>query len=208
MKTTAALQLLPQLHRQLLPITICPIEFAKPSLPLVKYATDSAIAIGDVLVLIALISSMGLLDVNMPMLYGEGKKAFLCPQPGIIRQSSNQTTFAWGPTDETLLTSTVLADDPSLFRKCHDVVQIESKEHYSILLVLLTIVRTPDLYGDRTFFLGVSSFTSSGPLKCKCSIHSPSPIWEYRSRFPLGIIVAIRLFCKWHWPAEGRVIQS
>ncbi|KIK16064.1 hypothetical protein PISMIDRAFT_114057, partial [Pisolithus microcarpus 441] len=67
-------------------------------------------------------SLMGLLDVNMPMLYGEGKKAFLRLQQEIIRQSSDQSIFAWKPTNETPQTCGVLADDPSLFRDCHDII--------------------------------------------------------------------------------------
>ena len=41
-------------------------------------------------------SLMGLLDVNMPMLYGERKKAFHCLQLEIIRSSNDQSIFAWG----------------------------------------------------------------------------------------------------------------
>ncbi|KIM52916.1 hypothetical protein SCLCIDRAFT_478751 [Scleroderma citrinum Foug A] len=41
-------------------------------------------------------SLMGLLDVNMPMLYGEGKKAFHRLQLEIIRASNDQSIFAWG----------------------------------------------------------------------------------------------------------------
>jgi len=40
-------------------------------------------------------SLMGLLDVNMPMLYGEGKNAFHRPQLEIIRSSNDQSIFAW-----------------------------------------------------------------------------------------------------------------
>lgn len=75
-------------------------------------------------------SLMGLLNVNMPMLYGEGKKAFLRLQQEIIRQSSDQSIFAWKPTDETPQTRGMLADDPSLFRDCHDIIQIPSGEFY------------------------------------------------------------------------------
>ena len=39
-------------------------------------------------------SLMGLLDVNMPMLYGEGKKAFHRLQLEIIRMSNDQSTLA------------------------------------------------------------------------------------------------------------------
>ncbi|KAI5985043.1 heterokaryon incompatibility protein-domain-containing protein, partial [Pisolithus albus] len=40
-------------------------------------------------------SLMGLFGVNMPMLYGEGKKAFQRLQLEIIRISSDQSIFAW-----------------------------------------------------------------------------------------------------------------
>ncbi|KAI6147819.1 heterokaryon incompatibility protein-domain-containing protein [Pisolithus tinctorius] len=42
-------------------------------------------------------SLLGLFDVNMPMLYGEGSKAFRRLQFEIIRASSNHTIFAWNP---------------------------------------------------------------------------------------------------------------
>ncbi|KIK13029.1 hypothetical protein PISMIDRAFT_119679, partial [Pisolithus microcarpus 441] len=42
-------------------------------------------------------SLMGLFGVNMPMLYGEGKKAFQRLQLEIIRISSDHTIFAWNP---------------------------------------------------------------------------------------------------------------
>ncbi|KIO03139.1 hypothetical protein M404DRAFT_635279 [Pisolithus tinctorius Marx 270] len=86
-------------------------------------------------------SLLGLLDVNMPMLYGEGKKAFLRLQEEVIRKSNDQTIFAWNPTEETLQTCGVLADDPSLFRGCHDIIQMESREFYSKL---------SDLWSDGT----------------------------------------------------------
>ncbi|KIM65930.1 hypothetical protein SCLCIDRAFT_61902, partial [Scleroderma citrinum Foug A] len=45
-------------------------------------------------------SLMGLLDMNMPMLYGEGKKAFHRLQLEIIRASNDQSIFAWDPSME------------------------------------------------------------------------------------------------------------
>jgi hypothetical protein len=38
---------------------------------------------------------MGLFDVNMPLLYGEGRKAFLRLQQEILKQSDDQSIFAW-----------------------------------------------------------------------------------------------------------------
>jgi hypothetical protein len=45
---------------------------------------------------------LGLFDVNMPLLYGEGTKAFIRLQEEIIRRSNDQTIFAWGITNESV----------------------------------------------------------------------------------------------------------
>ena len=63
-------------------------------------------------------SLMGLLDVNMPMLYGEGKKAFHHLQMEIIRASNDQSIFAWSYNIGNIQTGSILADDPSCFRHC------------------------------------------------------------------------------------------
>ena len=39
---------------------------------------------------------LGIFDVNMPLLYGEGKKAFLRLQEEILRSSYDYSLFAWG----------------------------------------------------------------------------------------------------------------
>ena len=59
---------------------------------------------------------MGLLDVNMPLLYGEGKKAFHRLQLEIIRASNDQSIFAWYK--DTMQPTSILADDPSRFQSC------------------------------------------------------------------------------------------
>lgn len=41
-------------------------------------------------------SLMGIFDVNMPLLYGEGEKAFTRLQEAIMRVSDDQSLFAWG----------------------------------------------------------------------------------------------------------------
>ena len=66
-------------------------------------------------------SVMGLLDVNMPMLYGEGKKAFHHLQLEIIRTSNDQSIFAWGYNEEMVWTCTILADDTSFFEDCNEM---------------------------------------------------------------------------------------
>ena len=70
-------------------------------------------------------SLMGLLDVNMPMLYGEGKKAFHRLQLEIIRASNDQSIFAW---DCTVQTGSILADDPIHFWSCGEMELMDSDE--------------------------------------------------------------------------------
>ena len=41
-------------------------------------------------------SLMGIFDVNMPTIYGEGDKAFLRLQEEIMKKSNDQSIFAWG----------------------------------------------------------------------------------------------------------------
>ena len=72
-------------------------------------------------------SLMGLLDVNMPMLYGEGKKAFRRLQLEIIRSSNDQSIFAWG-THRKARMGSILADDPSDFVNCSDMKLMDHDE--------------------------------------------------------------------------------
>ncbi|KAH7131753.1 heterokaryon incompatibility protein-domain-containing protein [Dactylonectria estremocensis] len=68
---------------------------------------------------------MGLFDVNMPLLYGEGRKAFLRLQQGILSQLDDQSLFAWSYPKEWFQhtqISGLLAPSPELFK---DSSQIE-----------------------------------------------------------------------------------
>ncbi|KAL4064876.1 heterokaryon incompatibility protein-domain-containing protein [Scleroderma yunnanense] len=75
-------------------------------------------------------SLLGLLDVNMPMLYGEGKKAFQRLQLEIIRMSNDQSIFAWLGNDRT---SSILADDPSYFVYCNEMESMDRNEYIEAL---------------------------------------------------------------------------
>ncbi|KAL4072751.1 heterokaryon incompatibility protein-domain-containing protein [Scleroderma yunnanense] len=73
-------------------------------------------------------SLLGLLDVNMPMLYGEGKKAFHRLQLEIIRMSNDQSIFAWDSIGRNGWTGSILADDPSFFRHCDTMELMDPDE--------------------------------------------------------------------------------
>ncbi|KAH8600121.1 heterokaryon incompatibility protein-domain-containing protein [Bisporella sp. PMI_857] len=46
---------------------------------------------------------MGIFGINMPILYGEGEKAFLRLQQEIIKMSADESIFAWRYNDSTML---------------------------------------------------------------------------------------------------------
>ncbi|CZR54574.1 uncharacterized protein PAC_04458 [Phialocephala subalpina] len=64
---------------------------------------------------------LGLFGVNIPLLHGEGDKAFLRLQIEIMRVSDDESIFAW--TDATIpnFTSGLLARSPAAFRDSGDV---------------------------------------------------------------------------------------
>ncbi|KAI6002318.1 heterokaryon incompatibility protein-domain-containing protein [Pisolithus orientalis] len=78
-------------------------------------------------------SLMGLFGVNMPMLYGERSKAFQRLQLEIIRVSSDHSIFAWNPKGRFDPLGGVLADDPSCFRGCHNIKNVEPKVFFKEL---------------------------------------------------------------------------
>lgn len=65
---------------------------------------------------------MGLFDVNMPLLYGEGQKAFLRLQHEILRIVDDESIFAWK--DDDLIESGMLALSPAAFVDCKDIVSV------------------------------------------------------------------------------------
>ena len=62
---------------------------------------------------------LGIFDVNMPLLYGERRKAFVRLQEEIIKTSDDQTIFAWAMT--TCDQSGHLAESPAAFEYCRGV---------------------------------------------------------------------------------------
>ncbi|KAG9231096.1 heterokaryon incompatibility protein-domain-containing protein, partial [Amylocarpus encephaloides] len=63
---------------------------------------------------------LGIFDVNMPMLYGEGEKAFSRLQQEIIKHSDDQTILAW-PINRPNQPS-LFADHPQAFASCRYIV--------------------------------------------------------------------------------------
>lgn len=72
---------------------------------------------------------MGIFDVNMPMLYGEGRKAFVRLQEEILKNSDDQSLFAWCATPNSAVEAPfrgLLASSPDEFANCHGIVPFQS----------------------------------------------------------------------------------
>ena len=110
---------------------------------------------------------MGLFNVNMPLLYGEGPKAFIRLQTAIINQSDDHTIFAW--TDQTGrgVSRGLLAPDPSYFEHSREFEAFPYEavsRPYTMtnmgLQIQLKLSELPNPYGpsQRTMF--------AAPLNC------------------------------------------
>ncbi|KAL8907079.1 MAG: hypothetical protein Q9207_001620 [Kuettlingeria erythrocarpa] len=75
---------------------------------------------------------MGLFDVNMPLLYGEGHKAFLRLQHEIAKDTDDDTLFAWHVKTVSVkwMVSGIFAARPTFFAGCEDLVAIPDVGHY------------------------------------------------------------------------------
>lgn len=72
---------------------------------------------------------MGLFNINMPLLYGEGNKAFIRLQHEIIKESDDPSIFAWvDPTATPHTYRGLIASSVSHFATCHNVVWYTSED--------------------------------------------------------------------------------
>lgn len=62
---------------------------------------------------------LGIFDVNMPMMYGEGPKAFERLQEEIIKQTTDMSIFAWKAKDKSQQYRGILAQSPAEFAHCY-----------------------------------------------------------------------------------------
>ncbi len=98
-------------------------------------------------------SLLGIFGVNMPLLYGEGDKAFTRLQEEILRNSDDESLFAWKASEEISYTGDIplrglLARSPSEFIGCERVVPLPRsrfQESYSMtnkgLRILFSLIQ-------------------------------------------------------------------
>ncbi|GIZ45059.1 hypothetical protein CKM354_000824300 [Cercospora kikuchii] len=104
---------------------------------------------------------LGLFDVNMPMLYGEGMlKAFMRLQQEIIKKSDDKSIFAWGwdlPGEFGLAWYGLLAPSPAPFEKCGEIVvdegNFENKYPYEMTNQGLSLKSKAELLGSEKYLI-------------------------------------------------------
>jgi hypothetical protein len=114
---------------------------------------------------------LGILDVNMPLLYGEGKKAFTRLQEEIIRNSTDQSILAWefpaDLEDPLSYVSGVLADSPERFARCGDITEaIDVEDEPQALAFAITNLGLNIYLPVRTYPFGIISAS----LACQRSV--------------------------------------
>ncbi|RYP63425.1 hypothetical protein DL771_009278 [Monosporascus sp. 5C6A] len=67
-------------------------------------------------------SLMGIFGINMPLLYGEGERAFVRLQEEIMKFSDDHSLFAWESPD---LRGGLLATSPAAFKGSKDIIQFQ-----------------------------------------------------------------------------------
>ncbi|KAI1758123.1 heterokaryon incompatibility protein-domain-containing protein [Xylaria castorea] len=73
---------------------------------------------------------LGLFGVNMPLLYGEGDQAFVRLQQEIMKESDDQTIFAWFSEQSPHLSGGLLASSPKSFAESGHIVKSQTNEVY------------------------------------------------------------------------------
>ncbi|KAL8664743.1 MAG: hypothetical protein Q9168_007842 [Polycauliona sp. 1 TL-2023] len=117
-------------------------------------------------------SLLGIFDVNMPMLYGEGEKAFIRLQEEIIRQSNDQSIFAWPIRTNDQFS--LLATSPVAFTDCNNTRMFPSRTSratYSIVNGCISgrfqaLPYVPDTYIVRLNCTNESVYTSQQRQTC------------------------------------------
>jgi len=74
---------------------------------------------------------LGLFEISMPMIYGEGEKAFERLQLEIMNQSTDQTLFAWSHNNDFPCRG-LLARHPIQFENCRNVTLFNDWKHQSV----------------------------------------------------------------------------
>src|SRR6266480_980749 len=111
-------------------------------------------------------SLLGLFNINMPLLYGEGNKAFVRLQEEILKSTGDYSLFAW--TDRRPSIDNIFASSPSQFRKLAEDAKYTKDQSMD-----LTSITPPSVWGSVLrlhILLGTETEDGCFPayLNCQC----------------------------------------
>jgi hypothetical protein len=174
---------------------------------------------------------LGIFDVNMPLLYGEGDKAFVRLQEEIIRQSGDLSIFAWGYNSSMVNeTHGIFAPSPAFFIGCSNVFGSGRQRGSSravitmnniILSVKLTYLRPKTdrlsfIYAylhcsddqENSIFLPLVMNPGGGHLQFGGDVESTTSVWFERRAGTQPIVISDRLGMDTKkWMDENRTIS-
>ncbi|KAL8827862.1 MAG: hypothetical protein Q9170_006844 [Blastenia crenularia] len=120
-------------------------------------------------------SLLGLFDVYMPLIYGEGSNAFIRLQQEIVKNSNDESIFAW--TDDNLIESGMFALSPAAFADSGNVITFQHsgirKTPYSVTNFGMAIEVDPGVFDhviNTPNDLGFSTYQSNKPYPWKMPI--------------------------------------
>lgn len=120
---------------------------------------------------------LGLFDIQMPLLYGEGEKAFIRLQEEILKTTDDYSLFSWSATtfDKSIYRG-LLARSPTEFRNCGDIERESGLSTFPIsstpigLRIQLDFLPNPD--GDESRALALirscNSMSQRLAIQLKC----------------------------------------
>lgn len=134
---------------------------------------------------------LGIFDVNMPLLYGEGKKSFLRLQEEVYRASGDDSIFSWGSPYK--LDSFLRTKSPSLDnRRSRGSETSQGKTHLTADEPLLGLLAdSPKAFKDNGNIMRLRSFESIGvpPVFFGGGVRIGLPI--AKQRLPDGNLVSL-----------------
>jgi len=133
---------------------------------------------------------LGIFEVNMPLVYGEGTMAFCRLQEEIIKRNNDLTMFAWNPKPQLQPNNghhcSVLAASPAAFSDSADVMRWEISQHNPEFAITNKGLRIDDylhlisMDGDRQkpgrggYFLAIGAYYDAQGR----SRHIGVPLWK------------------------------
>lgn len=135
---------------------------------------------------------LGLVGVNMPLLYGEGDKAFLRLQQEIIRQSDDESIFAWYIPDAPVgQVSGILAPSIEHFAHSSDVKAILGpRQPYAITNKGLDFTGPSHKVSDTMYMIPLNcqyGWASRSAKRCAVVVREEQSLWSRIHVDSLGV---------------------